>query len=597
MHHITFCFENGTSVCHSANDGETLLKTAQRVGIFIDAPCSGSGVCGKCKVKILSGQVTSEGKDGWHLACKTEPLSDVVLFVPEAQKIHTAEAKLIALAPDHGFEEISVCLAEPTLDDTMPDNERLSAALDGSAEFTYHALKKLPQILREENFSVKIWGKRKHDRFIVYDLAPEGLQIPMCALAVDIGTTTVCAMLTDLRTGKILAKATRGNAQVRFGADVISRIIEQTRPQGTERLQSAIIDETLVPLVETLCKNVKISKTRIFRITIAANTTMNHLLLGLFSDPIRTEPYIPSFFRLNPLRAEDLHLPTHPDAEVLFAPNIGSYVGGDITSGVFASELWKNESLSLFVDLGTNGEIVLGNREFSIACACSAGPAFEGGDISCGMRATDGAIDRCSIDKETMEPTFSVLGGTDPIGICGSGLIDTVAALFSCGIINAKGDFVREGRRILRDAHGMGRYVLDFENNIYLDRVDIDNFIRAKAAVYSAIDTLLTAMDMDESALETVYVAGGIGSSINLDNAVRLGMLPDLPREAFKYIGNSALTGAYAMAISDEAAEKIDSLSREMTYMELSSHPGYMDSFVAACFLPHTDAGRFGGAR
>ncbi len=594
MYNITFCFEDGGSACHAAKKGETLLQTAQRVGIFVDAPCAGSGVCGKCKVKLLSGSVTSDGEDGWHRACKTEPLSDVSVLLSEIKCIRTAEAELIEIVPDNGFEAVSVMLAEPSLDDTMPDTERLSAALGGRVEISYYALKKLPLILREENFSPRIFGRREGEVFIVYDLAPDGLKIPMCALAVDIGTTTVSGILTDLQSGKILANTSLGNAQLRYGADVINRIVEQNRPNGIERLQNAIISETVLPLIETVCKAAKIEQTRIFRISIAANTTMNHLFLGLFSEPIRTEPYVPAFFRLHPLRAKDLLLPTHPDAEILLAPNIGSYVGGDISCGVFASGLWKEEGLSLFVDLGTNGEIVLGNREFSVACACSAGPAFEGGDIACGMRATDGAIDRCRIDKATMEPCFTVLGGGRPVGICGSGLIDTVAELFSCGIINAKGDFVREGRRILFDEHGTGKYVLDFGNNIYIDRVDIDNFIRAKAAVYSAIDTLLAAMDLSEDALETVYVAGGIGSAINIDNAVRIGMLPQLPKKTFRYIGNSALSGAYAMSISDESVKMIDEISRAMTYMELSAHPGYMDSFVAACFLPHTDAERFG---
>jgi len=594
MWRITFCFENGTSVQVEARRGETLLQVAHSAGVFIDAPCGGNGVCGKCRVKILSGRVSTEASDGWHLACKTTPLSDVTLLLPDSGAIRTAQVKLADVAPENGFETFSVQLPPPTPDDTMPDNERLGAAIGEKINLTYHALRKLPKILQQENFSLQISGQRKNGCLTVFDLVPEGLSIPMCALAVDIGTTTVCAALTDLSDGRLLAKASLGNAQIRFGADVISRIIEQSRPDGIERLQNAIIDDTIIPLIETVCNEAKIAKNRIFRMSIAANTTMNHLLLGLFAEPIRTEPYIPAFFRMDALRAKDLPLPIHPDAEILIAPNIGSYVGGDITCGVYASELWKSEALSLFVDLGTNGEIVLGNNEFSVACACSAGPAFEGGDISCGMRATNGAIDSCTVDPDTMEPTFSVLGGTKPIGICGSGLIDIVAELFSCGIINAKGDFVREGERILYDEHGTGRYLL--ADNVFIDRVDIDNFIRAKAAVYSAIDTLLSAMDMDESAIERIYVAGGIGSSINIKNAIRLGMLPKLPPDAFRYIGNSALCGAYAMALSDRAAEKIDEISQAMTYIELSSHPGYMDSFVAACFLPHTDADRFGGA-
>ena len=263
--------------------------------------------------------------------------------------------------------------------------------------------------------------------------------------------------------------------------------------------------------------------------------------------------------------------------------------------------LWNKEELSLFIDLGTNGEIVFGNRDFLVSCACSAGPAFEGGDISCGMRATDGAIEAVTIDKDTMEPTFSIIGpaGQKPVGLCGSGIIDMIAELFRCGIINSKGLFVREGARIAHDRHGTGRYILatpeesETGREVSLDEVDILNFIRAKAAIYSAIDTLLSAMDMDESVLEGVYVAGGIGSGINMKNAVRIGMFPKVPYELFHYIGNSSLAGAYAMALSEAAEEKVAEVACNMTYMELSTHPGYMDAFVAACFLPHTDAARF----
>ena len=257
--------------------------------------------------------------------------------------------------------------------------------------------------------------------------------------------------------------------------------------------------------------------------------------------------------------------------------------------------------MSLFIDLGTNGELVFGNRDFLMSCACSAGPAFEGGDISCGMRATDGAVEACVIDKATMEPTLTVVGepGQKVVGICGSGIIDIISELFRCGIINAKGLFVREGKRIARDAHGMGRYIVAFPEEsetgreVSLNEVDIDNFIRAKGAIFSAIDTLLQSVDMTPECIDKVYVAGGIGSGINMHNAVNIGMFPDVELEKFHYIGNSSLTGAYAMVMSDEANAKTNEIAANMTYLELSTYPGYMDSFVAACFLPHTDARLF----
>ena len=300
------------------------------------------------------------------------------------------------------------------------------------------------------------------------------------------------------------------------------------------------------------------------------------------------------------MRANELRLGLHPEAKLMLAPNIGSYVGGDITAGAFASMLWNKEELSLFIDLGTNGELVFGNNEFLMSCACSAGPAFEGGDISCGMRATDGAIDSCSIDIDTMEPHFTTIGNTEhPVGICGSGIIDIIAELYRTGVINGKGKFSREGRRVRRDENGMGSYVIAFKEDtgsvrdVEINEVDIDSFIRAKGAIFSATMTMLSSMGMDPSVLGHVYVAGGIGSGINMRNAVMIGMLPDIDQELFSYIGNSSLSGAYAMLTSAQSEEKVAELARSMTYLELSTEPGYMDAFVAACFLPHTDAQLF----
>jgi uncharacterized 2Fe-2S/4Fe-4S cluster protein (DUF4445 family) len=328
---------------------------------------------------------------------------------------------------------------------------------------------------------------------------------------------------------------------------------------------------------------------------------MTHLFTGVYGNNLRLEPYIPAFFQAGELRAADLGLGIHPDADVILAPNIGSYVGGDITAGVFASMIFKKEDYVLFIDLGTNGELVFGNREFLMACACSAGPAFEGGDISCGMRATDGAIEACGIDGETMEPDLCVIGpaGQKPAGFCGSGLIDIIGELFRCGVINARGKFIREGKRIRRDEWGIGSYAAAFagetENgrDLVLTETDIDNFIRAKGAIFSAIRTMLTMVDFTVESIGEVYIAGGIGSGINVERAIRIGMFPDLPAEKYHYIGNTSLSGAYAMVNSQGACEKVREISRGMTYLELSSSPGYMDEFVAACFLPHTNGDLF----
>ncbi len=630
MHEVIFRFENGGEVRATVQDGLTLLEAARGANVAIDAPCSGNGSCGKCRVKLLEGEVEAlptahisaeELAEGWRLACGCKVRGDVTVLVPDIASAYQSRMKTADLSTgeevaiferlmhdiiaagihfDNDFACVKLTVPVPTLDDTMPDNERLGRALRlkldaAEVQIPFDCMKRLSHVLREGAFTVYCAGLWRDSTFELLDVSVK--ELPMCAAAIDIGTTTVTAVLADLKTGKILAKASSGNGQIRYGADVINRIIEQGKPGGRDRLQKAIVDETIDPILHALCRSAKISPQRIMRLCVASNTTMNHLFVGVDASPVRMEPYIPSFFRWQGLKARDLGLFANGAATVILAPNIGSYVGGDITAGTLASLLWNSEEYTLFIDLGTNGELVFGNADFMMSCACSAGPAFEGGDISCGMRATDGAIEAVTIDKDTMEPHFSIIGdeGQRPVGLCGSGIIDLISELYRCGIISAKGEFVREGRRVRRDEHDTGRYVLAFEDEsetgreVALNEVDISSFIHAKAAIFSAIDTMLKSLDMDVSVLEHVLVAGGIGSGINMKNAVNIGMFPDIPLEKFKYIGNSSLSGAYAMVLSRKAERKTYELASNMTYLELSTYPGYMDAFVAACFLPHTD--------
>ena len=626
---------NGSEVVLHAAEGDNLLEAARRANVAIDAPCSGNGACGKCKVKLISGELESpktrhisdeEYNEGWRLSCVSKVLTDVVVEVPDIASAYRSRMRVADISSEKelaifnstkaeiqesGIEfgtnlsSVTVTMDEPTPDDTMPDNERLVWKLTevtGAEKvvITFPALKKLARVLRESNFTVRCVIETEADRMNVLDVLPGDSTAPIAGVVCDLGTTSVAAILVNLEDGSILAKASTGNGQIRYGADVINRIIESGRDGGSERLQKAVVDESLRPLIQEMCASAKVSMKNVYRMCLAGNTTMNHLLLGLYSEPVRTDPYVPTFFLCDDIRANSLKLGLHEEAKLILAPNIGSYVGGDITAGAFASMLWNKEELSLFIDLGTNGELVFGNNEFLMSCACSAGPAFEGGDISCGMRATDGAIDSFTVDKETMEPTFTTIGNTEhPVGICGSGIIDVIAELFRAGIINGKGKFSREGKRVRFDENGMGSYVIAFKEvtggvrDVEINEVDIDNFIRAKGAIFSATMTMLSSMGMDPSVLGHVYVAGGIGSGINMKNAVTIGMLPDIDLELFSYIGNSSLSGAYAMLTSAQSREKVDELARSMTYLELSTEPGYMDEFVGACFLPHTNSNLF----
>jgi uncharacterized 2Fe-2S/4Fe-4S cluster protein (DUF4445 family) len=636
---INFKVEGGDPVLVTGSSGESALDIAKRAGVVIDAPCGGNGTCGKCRIKLLSGEVTG-GKtahiteedvaEGWRLACGIKPASDVDLYLPAAAQAFQSRIRVTDFSGsrekaafdtmreilkeldsccDHGLSKVTLEVSPPSLDDARADRERVERAiidevLTARVMFTLHTLRRLPQALRDsEAWKVVCVLRQERDESerTVLDVFPASKDSPLYGLAIDIGTTTVSMLLVDLETGDPVTAASGGNAQIRYGADVINRIIESTKPGGLERLRNAVVNECLTPLIRRLCISAGIEPEQIYRAAIAGNTTMTHLVMGVPGEFIRLEPYIPAFFRTDEMSARSLGLPLNPDAGVLLAPSVGSYVGGDITAGVFASMIFGKETLSLFVDLGTNGELVVGGKDFLMTCACSAGPAFEGGEISCGMRATNGAVEACSIDKETMEPKLSVIGdaGEKPAGLCGSGLIDMIGELFRCGIINAKGKISVEGERIVKDEYGGQGFIVAFGKDsadgkdIVLSESDIDNFIRAKGAIFSAIRTMLAIIDMPQEAIDDVYVAGGIGSGIDIDHAILIGMFPNLPTEKYHYIGNTSLSGAYAMLTSRKATQAVSGCAASMTYLELSSHPSYMDEFVAACFLPHTDANLF----
>ena len=637
---VIFRLEDGRIIQEPGNAGETLLAVARRANVPIDAPCAGNGTCGKCRVHVDHGTVVGEraayiSSEAWdggdRLACQALLTGDITISIPEsalayqkqirvadfssmqAQESFAAMKKAVTsdkYRNEEIYSEIRVKIIKPTLDDPMADRERLIAALAAEAgieteniRISSAALRKLPIIFRESEGSISVLLRkeiaRKDESYRILDVTVgDSVQV---GLAIDIGTTTVSATLVDLKTKEMIVTGSAGNAQIRYGADVIGRLVESAKPGGLTRLHAAVTQECMQPLVAKLCEKAGIEPIQITRAAVCGNTTMMHLFLGVYGNNIRLEPYVPAFFSMPRVRGSETSIGIHPDAEVLLAPNIGSYVGGDITAGVFAAGIARNDTFSLFIDLGTNGELVFGNSDFLMACACSAGPAFEGGEIACGMRATDGAIDSVKINRETMKPAYRVLGDYDqpPAGFCGSGLIDIIGELFDAGIINAKGKFIREGERIHIDEWGFTRYTIcsaeDSMNgdDIYISDADIDNFIRAKASIFSAIVTMLNSSGMDIEMISDVYLAGGIGSSINIEHAISIGMLPKLPKERYHYIGNTSLSGSYAMLVSDKAADRIEEIAQGMTYLELSAIPGYMDEFIAACFLPHTDASLF----
>jgi uncharacterized 2Fe-2S/4Fe-4S cluster protein (DUF4445 family) len=630
MKNCTVVFEPAKKAVEVAS-GTTLIEAARKAGVFIDAPCGGKGHCGKCRIKIVNGKHDFENspllsesqlKAGIRLACLTRVKGDMVVEVPEIDVVNdimvedmssgSAGASRAArvlevlkksgLRVENGFKTVRLEVKKPTIDDNIPDWERVMRELklivrSEKISCPLDVLKKLPTALREADFNITLTLHRDEHGYQVLNIGGKK-EDKIYGLCVDIGTTTVAACLVNLATGGIEASASSGNLQMQYGGDVISRIIYSTKPGGLEKLRRAVVGGTINRLIEEMRQKLGIEKEQIVCSVFAGNTTMSHLFLGVPAEYIRLEPYIPAFRNAPPLKAGDVFLDINPHSPVYMLPNVASYVGGDIVSGVLAAGFWDLDKNTLFLDLGTNGEIVLGNREWMVACACSAGPAFEGGEISCGMRASTGAIDEVKIDRVSLQPEFRVIGNVEPKGICGSGIIDLIAELFLSGIIDRKGKFkknVKSTRIRHNPSTGCHEYVLAWGRDsadgrdITINEIDIDNFLRAKGAVYSGCRTLLSSVGLDMEDIDRIIIAGGIGQNLDINNSIIIGLLPDIDPARFEFIGNSSLTGAYACVISDDARKKACEIADQITYIELSADPAYMEEFVGACFIPHTD--------
>jgi uncharacterized 2Fe-2S/4Fe-4S cluster protein (DUF4445 family) len=414
---------------------------------------------------------------------------------------------------------------------------------------------------------------------------------------VDIGTTTVWGRLVNLATGE--SGPSRGdlNGQISFGEDVISRIVFASKGDGLTRLRERVL-ETMNGLLDKLLAEQKVDRDRLALAVIAGNTTMSHLFAGLYPQNIRLSPYVPAAAGWPILRAAELGLNLPASAPLLMYPSVSSYVGGDIVAGVLASGMYKSPELTLFIDVGTNGEIVVGNQDWMTCAACSAGPAFEGGGVKFGMRAAPGAVEQFYFDPLTRRHRLQVIDepATKPIGICGSGLIAIAAELFLAGVLDPQGKFVAEAAApgMVRDGEDGSEYLLAPQAETGLDRdlalteIDVENLIRTKGAMYSGYQTLLEGVGLTMNDLERVIIGGGFGKSLNLVNAMAIGLLPELPVEKYTYIGSSSHTRAPLAALAGSPWQKAMEIKAGLTNFELSDTPGYMDYYMASQFLPHT---------
>jgi uncharacterized 2Fe-2S/4Fe-4S cluster protein (DUF4445 family) len=526
----------------TAKSGSTILEAAQGSGVYITSVCGGDVVCGKCRVIIKSGKVEAEPtgllspeeiKEGIILACNSKVVEDITVEIP----------------PESRAEEGEVLLEGKSID--KPTVRRKASA---KADYGF---------------------------------------------AVDIGTTTVVAHLIDRATKKTMGVAGTFNRQIAYGDDIITRIIFAGEKGGMEKLNTAVVGN-INNLISELVSESNIKTDDITSIMVAGNTTMIHLLMKQDPGYLRRGPYLPSSKRVPVIRAAELGIRINPDALLSCAPNVSSYVGGDVTAGILVSGMTERDELAMYVDMGTNGEMVLGNKEWVASVACSVGPAFEGSGIKSGTRAVKGAIDKVSLNKSDYKALVSSIGKAKPKGICGSGLIELISEMLKARIINKAGkiandiksSFIRKGDEgleyvvVLAKDSQTGR-------DIAITQADIDNIIRSKAAVYAGARTLLKKMHFTFNDIKKFYLAGGFGSHLDIEKSIAIGMLPDIPRKKFRYIGNGSVAGASMILLDSGCMKKAEELADKMAYVDLSGDNIFHEEFISAMFLPHTDMGLF----
>ncbi|MFQ6070881.1 MAG: ASKHA domain-containing protein [Candidatus Aminicenantales bacterium] len=620
-HSVTFLpFEASVEV----SAGTTILDALRKASLPLRTFCGGKGTCGECIVRVIRGEyrcsvsaALSEElrQKGYTLACLTKITDNLSVELPHYQQLRI-KSVTASLLPEEK-EEISgslelspliktfkLKLPPPTLEDNYSDLKRIQRFLEKkmetkNIECEYSVLKKIAHTVRTNKGNIHGVCLRRDEVTRIIDVEPAFEEKNIYGLACDIGTTTVAIHFVDLKTGAIKATAADYNQQIRCGEDIISRINYSQKPGRLEELHHLVVT-TINHILEEGIKAARISHADIYLASVTGNTTMIHLFLNLDPRYIREEPYVPTINQVPFLLARDLGLRMNPEARVYCAPSVGSYVGSDITAGLLCTPILKSpEKISIFIDVGTNGELVVGNRDWLLTCACSAGPAFEGGGIRCGMPASEGAIEKFALNDRN-EVEYNVIGGGKPKGLCGSGLIDLLSELFIHGLIDRNGKFKEStlSSRIVETERGKGFLVEEgknsyWGNDIIFTEKEISTLIRTKGAVFSASSLLMKNAGLTFNQIENFYIGGGFGQHLNIENAIRIGLLPDLKRNSFHYLGNSSLFGAYLILISDKNRVLANEVSEKMTYIELNTEPEYMREYTGALFLPHTDINLF----
>ncbi|MBI5872747.1 MAG: DUF4445 domain-containing protein [Candidatus Omnitrophica bacterium] len=619
--------------------GTTILSAAISAHIHLNSACGGDGVCGRCKVVVKSGTVHSETsgkitceerKLGVYLACQALIESNIEVEIPaesrldlgnlskeelelrlrdvysKAEDITQAMPSLGAALFSHAPLVTKFCfqLPKPNFDDKISDLERVYRAVEDKIgekpiQTGLSNIRHLGELLRASDWKITVAVSQKGPVAEIVSIEPQDRSDKNYGFAFDIGTTTISAQLVDLNKQKILGTKAAYNRQATFGSDVISRIVYSKAQDGLEKLHHAVID-VANEMIETFTEEHGIDLNDVTAVSVAGNTTMIHLLLRVDPTYIRQEPYVPTANYFPAVKAAEAGIKINPHGLLFCLSGVASYVGADITAGVVACDIHQSKDLSLLIDIGTNGEIALGYSDWIISCAASAGPAFEGSGMSSGLRATRGAIQEVRIKPGSFDVEYVTIGGDKPRGICGSGYIDLICELFKHGILDKNGKLNREIKsKRLRNGSLGHEFVVVFEKesgidaDIVITDSDLDNLKRAKAAIYSGIAILVRHMDIDFKDIKKIFIAGGFGTSLNIESAVGIGLIPDVDRHKYIFVGNSSLAGARQALLSCQASLTSDEVAKNITYFELSTDPEYMDEYMAAMFFPHTDIKRF----
>jgi len=584
--------------------GESLLEAAQSAGVDLVSICGGKGSCDGCRVRVMSGKLSSptpeekscftpiELEEGYRLACQAKPLTDVKVDVPPESLTTTqrlqVEGQGVRVEGKSIISPIALVLESASLTDLRSDTARLRDALQikgyPSASFSQGVLSNLSDFLREQNWRVR--AALRGDRVVA--LLPERAQI--LGLAVDVGTTKVAAYLLDLESGDVLAVRGAMNPQISYGEDVISRIDYCNKNKGgRETLQGKVV-ATLNGMIAEMCGEADVSSQQIVEAVIGGNTAMHHLLAGLPVRQLAMAPYVPAVGEALDLPAGEIELDISPGAFIHLPPNIAGFIGADHVSMVLSTDVWQTENTVIALDIGTNTEITLAVGGRMLCCSCASGPAFEGAHIRDGMRAAPGAIERVQIKDG--QPNIYTIGEKPPVGICGSGILDAVAELLKDGIIGHRGAFqegasnVREGRSakhkefLLVPAEDTG-----YGKDIVVTRSDINEIQLAKGAIRAGLEILLEEGGIAAGDIDEFIIAGAFGTYLDVGSAITIGMFPELPRERFRQVGNAAGTGAQQMLISAERRRVADEIPERVEYIELTTHAGFEKVFIKAMFF------------